>query len=213
MKKIIILIIQILLFALTFNFVDNYFSDTTSVYISKQVDNLASNAVKDIITRTVVPKIDMNEILTIKYNQSKVESVIVNTKIVNEIMGDASELVDELLNTEYLEEELSELSLPLGIVISDSFLASKGPKIKIKIKPIGAYSADVYTDISTFGINNSLIEVYLNIVIDIVALIPLQHQTIRTETKIYLISQVVQGTVPNYYYGNGVNVDYIPDND
>ena len=75
------------------------------------------------------------------------------------------------------------------------------------------YSADVYTDISTFGINNSLIEVYLNIVIDIVALIPLQHQTIRTETKIYLISQVVQGTVPNYYYGNGVNVDYIPDND
>lgn len=213
MKKIIILIILILLFALTFNFIDNYFSETTSVYISKQADNLASNAVKDIITRTVVPKIDMNEILTIKYNQSKVESVIVNTKIVNEIMGDASELVDELLNTEYLEEELSELSLPLGIIISDSFLASKGPKIKIKIKPIGAYSADVYTDISTFGINNSLIEVYLNIVIDIVALIPLQHQTIRTETKIYLISQVVQGTVPNYYYGNGVNVDYIPDND
>ena len=213
MKKIIILIILILIFALTFKFIDNYFSETTSVYISKQADNLASNAVKDIITRTVVPKIDMNEILTIKYNQSKVESVIVNTKIVNEIMGDASELVDELLNTEYLEEELSELSLPLGIVISDSFLASKGPKIKIKIKPIGAYSADVYTDISTFGINNSLIEVYLNIVIDIVALIPLQHQTIRTETKIYLISQVVQGTVPNYYYGNGVNVDYIPDND
>ena len=209
----IILIILILLFALTFNFIDNYFSETTSVYISKQADNLASNAVKDIITKTVVPKIDMNEILTIKYNQSKVESVIVNTRIVNEIMGDASELVDELLNTEYLEEELSELSLPLGIVISDSFLASKGPKIKIKIKPIGAYSADVYTDISTFGINNSLIEVYLNIVIDIVALIPLQHQTIRTETKIYLISQVVQGTVPNYYYGNGVNVDYIPDND
>ena len=111
-----------------------------------------------------------------------------------------------------LEKELSELSLPLGMLISNSLIASSGPHIKIKIKPIGAYSADVYTDISTFGINNSLIEVYLNIVIDIVALIPLQHQTIRTETKIYLISQVVQGTVPNYYYGNGVNVDYIPDN-
>lgn len=213
MKKIIFILILIISFAIVANFTDNYFSETTSVYISKQADNLASNAVKDIITKTVVPKINMQEILTIKYNQNKVESVIVNTKIVNEIMGDASELVDELLNTEYLEKELSELSLPLGMLISNSLFASSGPHIKIRIKPIGAYSADVYTDISTFGINNSLIEVYLNIVIDIVALIPLQYQTIRTETKIYLISQVVQGTVPNYYYGNGVNVDYIPDND
>ncbi len=212
MKKLLLIIILILSSALLVNFTDNYFSNTTSVYISKQADNLASNAVKDIINKTVVPKINMQEILTIKYNQNKVESVIVNTKIVNQIMGDASELVDELLNTEYLEKELSELYLPIGMLISDSILSSYGPKIKIKIKPIGAYSADVYTDISTFGINNSLIEVYLNIVIDIVALIPLQHQNIKTETKIYLISQVVQGTVPNYYYGNGVNVDYIPDN-
>ena len=53
------------------NFTDNYFSETTSVYISKQADNLASNAVKDIITKTVVPKINMQEILTIKYNQNK----------------------------------------------------------------------------------------------------------------------------------------------
>ena len=113
MKKIILILILIISFAIVANFTDNYFSETTSVYISKQADNLASNAVKDIITKTVVPKINMQEILTIKYNQNKVESVIVNTKIVNEIMGDASELVDELLNTEYLEKELSELKSEL----------------------------------------------------------------------------------------------------
>lgn len=212
MKKILIVVILIILVAFACNMIDNYYSEATSIYISKQADNLASNAIKDIVSQTVVPKIDMKEILVIKYNQNKVESVIVNTKIVNAIMGEASELIDELLNSEYLEKELRELSLPIGMLISNSVFATMGPKLKVKIKPIGAYSADVYTDIETFGINNSLIEVYLNIVIDIVALIPLRHQNIRTETKIYLISQVVQGTVPNYYYGNGVNVDYIPDN-
>ena len=212
MKKVILLIIIVLLIIILGNSVDTYFSKTTEVYIAKQADNLASNAIKDIVYKTVVPNIDIEKILLIKYKENKVETVIVNTKIVNAIMAEASELIDDLLNKDFLEKELSELKLPLGMFFSNSLLAASGPKLKIKIKPIGAYSADVYTDISTFGINNSLIEVYLLVTIDIVALIPLQHKNIKLENKIFLISQVIQGTVPNYYYGNGVKVDYIPDN-
>lgn len=213
MKKILILLIIFILSFILLKSADNYFSETTKVYISKQADNLASNAIKDVINQTVVPFIDIEEILYIKYKDEKVETVIVNTKIVNKIMAKASEVIDELLNNDFLEKELNTLSIPLGMLISNSFFANVGPCIKIHLKPLGAYNADVYTNISSYGINNSLIEVYLEVIIDIVALIPLQHENVRVSSKVYLVSQIIQGTVPNYYYGNKTNVDYIPDND
>lgn len=193
---------------------DNYFSERTTFYIIKQADNMASNAIKDIVKISVIPKIKMDEIIIIKYkNDQTIDSVIVNTKIVNEIMGQSSELIDELLSEDILDDTLHSLELPIGYIISPAIFANKGPKIKVEIRPIGAYSADVYTEVSSYGINNSLIEVYLLVTIDIEALIPLQTKNFVSQTKIYLISQVIQGVVPNYYYGNGTKVDYIPDNE
>lgn len=214
MKKIMLLLLILIVPMSCIKFVDNYFGERTNLYVIKQADNMASNAVKDIIMMTVVPRIDMEKILIFKYlENNQIDTVIVNTKIVNEIMGEASEIVDMLLSEEYLDDTLNELSLPLGFVISPALFASSGPKIKIKIRPIGSYSADVITDVSSFGINNSLIEVYLQIRIDIEALIPLQQKNFKSETKVYLVSQVIQGTVPKYYYGTGANIDYIPDNE
>ena len=94
-----------------------------------------------------------------------------------------------------------------------SLLRHTTVKLGVSIRPIGAYNADVYTDISAYGINNSLVEVYLLIKIDIEALIPLQTKSFVSETKVYLVSQIIQGTIPNYYYGNDANINYIPDND
>ena len=132
--------------------------------------------------------------------------------MVNTIMGESSELVDELLNEKYLNQELGYLELPMGMLFSKTVLSNRGPKIKIKMKPIGSYSTDVETKVNSFGINNSQIEVWLNIIIDVEVLIPLNIKNIKTITKIFLVSQVIQGTVPNYYYGNDTSVNYIPDN-
>ncbi len=212
--KLIILIFIFLIPAMLIKVTDNYFSERTNLYIIKQADNMASNAIKEIVKTAVIPRIDMDKIIIIKYKKDKsIDSVIINTKIVNEIMGEASELIDVLLSEDILDDTLHELILPIGYVISPAIFANKGPKIKIEIRPIGAYSADVYTEVSAYGINNSLVEVYLMVKIDIEALIPLQVKSFVSETKIYLVSQIVQGVVPNYYYGNDTKVDYIPDND
>ena len=213
MKKLLIIFMILLIFMLILKSADNYFSETTKIYIEKQADNLASNAIKDIILETVVPYIDKDHLLDIKYNNNKVETVIVNTKITNFIMAKASELIDILLDNKYIEKELNTIKVPLGTFISNSLFSSFGPLITIHLKPLGAYNADIYTNISSYGINNSLIEVYLDVVIDIVALIPLQKPNIKISSKIYLISQIIQGSIPNYYYGNGASIDYIPDND
>jgi hypothetical protein len=49
--------------------VDNYFSETTKVYIAKQADNLASNAIKDVILEAVVPYIDKDNLININFKK------------------------------------------------------------------------------------------------------------------------------------------------
>jgi hypothetical protein len=82
-----------------------------------------------------------------------------------------------------------------------------GPKVKINIRPIGSYKVDLISQVKGYGINNSLVEVYLLVTIELEALIPLRVLPVKTENKIYLVSQIIKGEIPNYYYAAGT---YLP---
>jgi sporulation protein YunB len=144
---------------------------------------------------------------------SNISSVIINTKLVNNILNDAYSVIDEVFNN-HLEEYFADLEIPLGTLVSKSIFSGMGPNIKIPITPVGSYKLDILTNTISYGINNSLIELYLKINVDIEALIPLQKEKFPTETKIIILSQVIQGEVPKYYYSsNGdASFPYIPDN-
>ena len=69
---------------------------------------------------------------------------------------------------------------------------------------MSSYTTDLFTETKEYGINNTLLEVYIKAVITIEAFIPLKSQTISLETKIYLVSEVLQGNIPIYYFSGNL---------
>ena len=128
----------------------------------------------------------------------------VDTIVVNKILALVSNLISDSLNNGQIEEKLGNVEIPLGQLCSQSLFANLGPKIKIETSPMSSYTTDLFTETKEYGINNTLLEVYIKAVINIEAFIPLKSQTISLETKIYLVSEVLQGNIPIYYFSGNL---------
>lgn len=184
-------------------FISGYFSTRVDYYIAQKVKLQSSFLFEQAIRDAVIPNVDINSILILKYSEGeekKIDNVIVNTKEVNSIMSKTLEVINDL----FLQIEngiaLNELILPLGVVISDTLFQNMGPNIKIKVRPVGSYKVDLITSAESFGINNSILQVLLTLQIDFITIIPFNSQVISVDLNIPLVIEFIQGVVPRYYY-------------
>lgn len=207
MKKIKLFIIFLLFILIPLTIVkmiDNYFSERTNEFLEQAV-TLAASDIFSMASLEVAALSSEENFLKYKYDDSnKIIGVYVDTIVVNKILALVSNLISDSLNNGQIEERLGEVEIPLGQLCSKALFANFGPNIKIETSPMSSYTTDLFTETSEFGINNTLLEVYIKAVINIEAFIPLKSQTITLETNIYLISEVLQGSVPVYYFSGNL---------
>lgn len=207
MKKIKFIIIFMLLILIPLSCIkaiDNYFSERTNEFLEQAVTFAASDIFSSASLEVAALSSEEN-FLKYKYDSSNnITGVYVDTIVVNKILALVSNLISDSLNNGQIEERLGMVKIPLGQLCSKALFANVGPNIKIETSPMSSYTTDLFTETSEFGINNTLLEVYIKATISIEAFIPLKSQNITLETKIYLISEVLQGSIPIYYFSGNL---------
>ena len=203
-KLLIIFMLFILIPLLSIKAVDNYFSERTNEFLEQAVAFAASDIFSTASLEVAALSSEEN-FLKYKYDSSNnITGVYVDTIVVNKILALVSNLISDSLNNGQIEERLGMVEIPLGQLCSKALFANIGPNIKIETSPMSSYTTDLFTETSEFGINNTLLEVYIKATISIEAFIPLKSQNITLETKIYLISEVFQGSIPIYYFSGNL---------
>ncbi len=91
------------------------------------------------------------------------------------------------------------LDMPMGLVSNSPFLANLGPKIPVCIRFIDSIFSNVRTRLTDYGINNALLEVYLNVTVSYEILLPVTKNTQERTYELLIDSKLVQGKVPNWY--------------
>lgn len=195
-KIIFTLIIISVIFLLAFSFIDGYFSSRVDMYIKQKTILYTTNMLEDTIKEKVIPNVESSKIVDVVDN-----NVIINTKEVNNILYLVNLSLTE--DIEYIKENgLKELSLPLGIIFSETLFNDSNPNIKINITSIGSVKTDVISTVEEYGINNSLFKVEIVATISLATLIPFNKQEVEVITKIPIYISTFQGEVPRYYsYG------------
>lgn len=203
-KFIIIFMLLILIPLFCIKAIDNYFSERTNEFLEQAV-TLAASDIFSSASLEVAALSSEENFLKYKYDSSNnIKGVYVDTIVVNKILALVSNLISDSLNNGQIEERLGMVEIPLGQLCSKALFANVGPNIKIETSPMSSYTTDLFTETSEFGINNTLLEVYIKATISIEAFIPLKSQNITLETKIYLISEVLQGSIPIYYFSGNL---------
>ncbi|MEG0825907.1 MAG: sporulation protein YunB [Bacilli bacterium] len=217
---IIILIITIFL---VLNFVGNKITPGVISYAEAELEKFTSRIINSVIGEEM-KNISLDELFLIaKDANNYIKTIDYNPVVVNSILASITTKIDKLLRNVERGENLFELSadilstydinkLKKGIifevaifsVFDNPLLSNIGPKIPIRIFMLGSTNSNLNTKITSYGINNALVEtsIIMNIKLEIV--LPYKTKKISLQNNIPISMKLIQGNIPNYYF-NGID--------
>lgn len=218
----LILILLFFVLFLLFRALTKKVSPVLLAYASQKCEKLATLIINDAISKKVVSELTVDNLFFLtRNNQGEIVSIDFNPVVVNKILSTTTNVIETSLK--YIEEgRLEELDIsdtldveyvnalnhgnfyevPLGVFFKNPFLANLGPKIPVKLNLVGSILSNVETNVTNFGINNAMIEVYVHMEVHMQVILPFVSDVIQVETLVPIAMKLIQGSVPKYYGGN-----------
>ena len=192
-------------------------------YASLEVKKISSIIINQAVAKHITEKVSADELFKITSDASgEIKSIDFNTAIINKFLTDTTESIQMNLkniergNVEDLEfidslndyniKELKKgivYQISSGIIFGNPLIANIGPKIPVKLSLVGDATSSVSTEVTNYGINNALIQVYVNLKISEQIMIPFFSEMVDIDVKVPVSMKLVTGTVPDYYV-NGI---------
>ena len=162
----------------------------------------------------------MDLVEIIRGDDGKVEFIRYNTSNVNKISMDISDLVLEDINylalgefekidfvlpniTEKYYREISDgivFGISIGNIFNNNFLANIGPRIPLKMNLNGNVDVEIKNKITEYGMNNALIEIFIEITVSPVIVMPFVSEEITVVNRIPIVTEIIQGDIPDSYF-------------
>ena len=141
---------------------------------------------------------------TKKLNQFTIELTSLLTKDLDLLVkGNFEDLdldIGRISSNSYLKVDEGILfMISLGSVTGNSLLANIGPKIPLNLSVIGNVQTDVHSKVTNYGLNNAMIEIFVDIQMQMVIQMPFLSKKVKIKKSIPLTMEMVQGEIPNYY--------------
>ena len=191
---IFLMLVSLLLFRMKYNQAVRSLAHT-------QIVNATSDLINDAIDlqikndqiqydRMVYFEKDLDgKITALKTNMSEVNRL--KTQILN------------IINNEILALDSADLGIPLGSLILPELLSGKGPVIPVRILSIRNSDATFSSSFSEAGINQTLQQLHMDVVVDVSVLVLGKTDTFTVSSSVVVAQTVIVGQVPNTYLSSG----------
>lgn len=215
------ILITLVISFIMLNVINRIISPILFNYTELEMQKISTTIINRAVNKQLANNININELFyIIKSPTGEIQTIDFNPSVVNKVLNTTTNVV--LVNLKAIEEgnidliELPEIligkennlkkgivfELPIGAFTNNTFLSNLGPKIPIKLNVISGVESNIDTSIKEYGINNALIEVYVDVSVTLQVNIPFISKRVKVESKIPIAMKVIQGIVPKYYGGN-----------
>lgn len=215
-KKDTILIVAflvLLIVSLIFKYINMKIVPPLEVYAENEVKKISSLIISDAVEsisfseeetmsffNTLTNKND--EVISVDFNTAKINKSLV--KLNKAVYKDLKSFENGRYKLEDTEIETEDLiyKIPLGYITGNYTLSNIGPKVPLKAKVIGSVVSNIKTEVSSYGINNSLLKVYIDVTVNMRFMLPLISKDVLVNNSIPLVVKIIQGKIPNVYGGS-----------
>jgi sporulation protein YunB len=167
-----------------------------------RVKQIATQAINSAITDRLSQGANYDKLIEWQRdNNGNVSSFVLNYAEHMRITADTvSTVQNQLLQLNSMPEHI-----PLGQAMGSALLASFGPKVPVRLVPMGSAQVSLNTRYENAGINMILVEVYIRIIAEVSVIIPFDSKPEVVETEIPVTYVLVVGGTPMYYMDNKGN--------
>ena len=128
-----------------------------------------------------------------------VSTVLKNLGLENTALGFIAGFTGKELKRKIEEYGKSGVSIPLGSFTGIPLFVGRGPKIKLKVNPIGAVNCSFLSQFETAGINQTNHKIYLKISADVGVVLPLLSTKYNTTRQVLISESIIVGEVQEVY--------------
>lgn len=199
LKRKYYILITFLISLFLFIIIFSLYSEKLNPKLNDYIDFLVKDEIykKVIKSNNFITNEEVNDILYIDKNKSN-EIVYLDYDI---------DKTYKLLNKyiESLKKDNSKskiLTVPFFIASDNIIISSLGPKIKFKYEIIDNVKGKIKTKVTDFGVNNALVEMYFELEIGYLVVIPMNKKESVLKTEILISSKIINGKVPTFYGKN-----------
>lgn len=214
-KKIFFYIVSILI---TYSIILNIFKISMLPSIRQYGEHQCETLYTKILNYTIENDLtnEIKEKIVFYNNDDEIVSLDFNTSILNSISSNmirkmqmyydklSKNNLDGKIIKEIGIETNSIYKIPFSMVLKNPLFSSIGPDIPIRYRNINNVVGQLTTNLKEYGINNTLIEINLNITVNAIIDIPISSEKIKFEVSSPLVVKLIQGKVPDAFYGTNV---------
>lgn len=189
---LVILAVLILLFL----YVDSVMKPSFIEFSDHKVKTLINNSVARAVNENFPEEINYEEVVKINKDEfERINSIRVDVGKLNRIFSKVTLDIQEQLNT--LGDE--KIEIPIGVLMGNSIFSARGPRISIKIIPVGSVETDFKSEFISAGINQTKHRIYLLVKTKVGIAVPFADNTTEVTTSIPIAETIIIGDVPQYY--------------
>ena len=158
-----------------------------------KADGLATDAINYAIIEKVARGIHYKDLIIIEQDeQGRIVMAQINTMEVNRVMAETTISTREALSA--LAQ--SPFEIPLGEATDSFLLAAYGPKIPVKMIPLGRVNTELVDSFEQAGINQTRHKIYLKVHAEVQIIIPFIAESVEVITTVPVADAVYIGEVP-----------------
>ena len=166
-----------------------------------QVINTASDLINDAILRQIMEgQIQYDRIVYFEKDlNGRITALKTNMAEVNRLKTETLNLI----NDEILAEDSEHLGVSLGSLILPEFFSGQGPLIPVRILAIRNSDANFHSNFSEAGINQTLQQLSMDVIVDVTILVLGQTETFTVSSQMVVAETIIVGDVPATYFQTG----------
>ena len=173
--------------------------------ISELAQTQVVNATSDLINDTIDDQIETGNI---RYDRivyfekdldGRITALKTNMSEVNRLKTD----ILNMINDEIMAIDSSDLGVPLGSLVLPELFSGRGPSIPVKILSIRNSDASFSTCFSEAGINQTLQQLTMDVVVDVSVLVLGKTHSLSVSSQVVVAETIIVGQVPNTYLQTG----------
>lgn len=176
--------------------------DDVMVELSRtQVTNSTSDLINDAIAAQMAKEdVQYDKIVYFeKDTQGRITALKTNIAQINQIKTDTLNII----NDEIIDNDHSQIGIPLGSLFLPELFSGKGPQIPVKILSIRNSDATFESTFQHAGINQTMHQLHMCVLVDVAVLVLGRTVIFAVESDVVIAETVIVGTVPDTFFQTG----------
>ena len=166
-----------------------------------QVINTASDLINDAILEQIMEgQIQYDRIVYFEKDlNGRITALKTNMAEVNRLKTETLNII----NDQILAEDSDHFGVPVGSLILPEFFSGSGPQIPVRILAIRNSDANFHSDFTEAGINQTLQQLSMDVLVDVTVLVLGQTETFTVSSQMVVAETIIVGGVPATYFQTG----------